>query len=128
MGKDTFHNGVFDKGLRYTEIGPGGQWKGFEDIKHVVRAIVYHFRYERDELEDKNVDCIDLEFKNSYHTIVLRFASGKPRLFPRPTISKMWIVPTHVICDGTVIELNKLYPPLDSLRAAQIVREFFAGK
>ena len=128
VGEEGFHNGFFDRGLRYTEVGPGCPWRGFKDVKSIFRAIEYHFRYELDELEDKNVDCIDIEFKNSYHTIVLRFASGTPRIFPQATISKMWIVPTHVICDGTVIELNKSYPTLNRLKAARIVRDYFGGK
>ena len=88
------------------------------------RCIFYDKSYEFDNIEQKEIDCIDIEFKNQYHTITIRYASSMPGN-PIHSISNTWISPTHILCDGKTIELREDYPTMTPEQSRAILNQVF---
>lgn len=123
IGQANYYNWCFGTGLSYTEVGPGCGWRGFDHVKGLYRAVVNCMQYELKELESQKVDCIDVEFKNKYHAVTLRFSSGTPGNLPNGLSSQKWISPTHIICDGIIWDLAKVHPAQTNEQIHRLLQE-----
>lgn len=92
--------------------------------KNRFRCILYDKSYEFDNIERKEIDCIDVEFPNKYHTITIRYTSSTPGT-PIRNISNTWISPTHILCDGKTIELKADYPTMTPEQSHAILNRVF---